>query len=203
MGRDKAWLPFGPETLLQRTLRVVAREAPLARVAVVAAEGQSLPPLPEGVRLIRDRAPHAGPLAAFVRGWEALGDDVDLAYVTGCDAPLLLPGWIAALFAAADDAEAALPIEEGRIHVLSGVYRASARRAAEQLLAAGERSLRELASRLACRRIEAATLRGVDPELRSLLNVNRPADYAAALRLAGAPAPGEAAGERSSAAPGS
>lgn len=44
MGRAKAWLPFGPERMLQRVVRLV-REA-VGPVVVVAAPGQECPPCP-------------------------------------------------------------------------------------------------------------------------------------------------------------
>ncbi|HUR55514.1 MAG TPA: NTP transferase domain-containing protein, partial [Gemmataceae bacterium] len=50
MGRAKAWLPFGGETMLQRVVRVVGEV--VSPVVVVAAAGQDVPPLPVGVRIV-------------------------------------------------------------------------------------------------------------------------------------------------------
>jgi molybdopterin-guanine dinucleotide biosynthesis protein A len=49
--------------------------------------------------------------------------------------------------------------------------------------AAGERRLTKVADRIEVRAIEEAELRVIDPDLRSLLNVNTFEDYARALRL--------------------
>jgi molybdopterin-guanine dinucleotide biosynthesis protein A len=49
--------------------------------------------------------------------------------------------------------------------------------------AAGERRLTLVAERLQVHPIDEATLRTIDPDLRSLLNVNTAEDYAHALRL--------------------
>src|SRR4051794_36659222 len=58
MGRDKATLPFGPERMLQRVVRLLDSEA----IVVVAAPNQSLPELPTGVTVARDIHQFRGPL---------------------------------------------------------------------------------------------------------------------------------------------
>ena len=57
MARDKAWLPFGDEVLLQRVVRIVGLCVPLQNVAIVAGMEQELPALSEKVRIVRDMAP--------------------------------------------------------------------------------------------------------------------------------------------------
>jgi molybdopterin-guanine dinucleotide biosynthesis protein A len=64
---------------------------------------------------------------------------------------------------------------------LAAVYRREVAQAAARLLAAGERSLLALFEALPARRVPAAELLGVDPELASLRNINRPEEYLAAL----------------------
>ena len=41
MGRDKATLPFGPECMLQRVVRLLAEVVELSKIVVVAAAGQN------------------------------------------------------------------------------------------------------------------------------------------------------------------
>ena len=53
MGRPKAWLPFGPELMLQRVVRLVGTVA--RPIVVVAAPGQDLPELPAGVSIVTRR----------------------------------------------------------------------------------------------------------------------------------------------------
>ena len=67
MGRPKAWLPFGPERLLQRVVRLVSTAAD--PVAVVAAPGQDLPELPRSVVVARDPVSGRGPLHHFHAWW--------------------------------------------------------------------------------------------------------------------------------------
>ena len=61
MGHDKASLPFGDETLLDRVLRLVATVAD--DIVLAAAPAQ---PVPAGVRVSRDATTGVGPLPALV-----------------------------------------------------------------------------------------------------------------------------------------
>jgi molybdopterin-guanine dinucleotide biosynthesis protein A len=72
MGRDKATLPFGGETLLVRTVRVVA--ACVDDVVVVARRDQTLPPLPDAVRVVFDDV-------------ERRAVDLELLALTNCNTP--------------------------------------------------------------------------------------------------------------------
>src|SRR5689334_1590078 len=86
MGRPKAWLPFGGETMLQRVVRVL-REV-VDPVAVVAAPGQDIPELPTGVRVIRDEIEGKGPLGGLCAGLSAIAGECDAVYLSSCDVPL-------------------------------------------------------------------------------------------------------------------
>src|SRR6516162_8765549 len=70
MGRPKAWLPFGDELLLPRVVRLL-RQA-VDPVVVVAAPDQDVPPLPDGVAVVRDEAKGRGPLQGLAAGLAAL-----------------------------------------------------------------------------------------------------------------------------------
>ncbi len=54
MGTSKALLPFGPETMLQRVVRIVGDV--VSPIVVVAAVDQILPDLPPAVIVTRDEA---------------------------------------------------------------------------------------------------------------------------------------------------
>src|SRR3712207_5253303 len=60
MGQAKAWLPFGPELMLQRVVRLLGQA--VQPIVVVAAEGQDLPPLPPKTEVVRDAVSDRGPL---------------------------------------------------------------------------------------------------------------------------------------------
>src|ERR1044072_4971818 len=107
MGTSKALLPFGPETMLQRVVRVLG--GVVSPIVVVAAAAHALPALPS---------------------------DVDAASVTCCDVPLLVPGFVGEMFRLADGHDIAVMEIEGFPHPLSAVYRRAVLPYVEALLAA-------------------------------------------------------------------
>ena len=68
MGRDKATLPFGPELMLQRVVRLIGQAVDLERRVIVAAPNQSLPALPTGATVAHDAAEYRGPLQGLATG---------------------------------------------------------------------------------------------------------------------------------------
>jgi molybdopterin-guanine dinucleotide biosynthesis protein A len=187
MGREKATLDWHGSTLLRRAVGIVGRcvDGP---VVVVCAAGQSLPPLPPGVELATDEREARGPLQGIAAGLHALADRAEVVFVTGVDAPLLHPALVAHVIAslhAVDDV--ALPHAHGFPHPLAAAYRAAtiAPLVAEQL-AHDRLGTRPLFARCRVRRLDEAALLADaavakhDPHLRSLHNLNAPAEYAAA-----------------------
>jgi molybdopterin-guanine dinucleotide biosynthesis protein A len=182
IGSSKALLPFGPETMLQRIVRI-ARET-IATVVVVAADGQTLPDLPPDVIVARDERPERGPLEGLRAGLKALPVTIEAAYVTGCDVPLLEPGFIRQLLAFADGHDAALVEIDGLPHPLPAVYRRRVLPHVEELLAANRLRVAFLFDRVDTYRAGPRQITA-DPELRTLRNVNTREDYERALADAG------------------
>jgi molybdopterin-guanine dinucleotide biosynthesis protein A len=185
MGRAKALLPFGPELLLQRVVRLVATVA--QPVVVVAAPGQDLPELPREVTVKRDPVAGRGPLQGLATGLSALPDAMPgpLVYATATDVPFLEPRWITRLVELIEDNDMVIPFVGGYYHPLAALYRKST------VLPAIEALLREdrlrpvfLVDAVATRVVEEAELRSIDPELGTLRNLNYPQDYEHALRQA-------------------
>lgn len=183
MGQPKLTLPFGGEPMLARVVRILRKT--VTPVVVVAAPDQDVPPLPSDVRILRDEHEHLGPLAGMTVGLQALADEVEAAFVTSCDVPLLMPEFIAEMICRLSSHELAVPKEGDFHHPLAAVYRTSLAERASQLVAA--QRLRPLFLIQASDSVEVSVdeLRAVDPQLQSLRNLNRPEDYEAALRLAG------------------
>lgn len=188
MGRPKLSLPFGDELLLPRVVRIL--NAVTTPVVVVAAPGQSLPPLPSEVQVVRDEQEHLGPLAGLSLGLTVLQDRVEAVYASACDVPLLRPEFVRAVVTASDGYEAALPNSGGQLHPLAAVYRTALAARAREFLAAGHRRLLDFVAGCDAVLLQEAELRAVDPDLDSLHNINTPADYASALRRAGLGAAG-------------
>ncbi len=183
MGRSKLLLPFGPETMLQRVVRLLSRAVDVT--VVVAAPGQQLPDLPRAVILAHDRHADRGPLEGLAAGLRALGDRAEFAFVSACDVPLLSPALVRRMIELSAGHDIAVPHVDGFDQTLAAVYRSSILPEVETLLAAGRRRLAELFERVRTRRVTADELSDVDPELQSLTNVNSPEDYQAILARAG------------------
>jgi len=178
MGTPKAWLPFGGELMLPRIVRVL-REA-VDPVVVVAARGQDVPPLPEEVRVVRDREDGRGPLAGLAAGLEALQGAAGAAYLSSCDAPFLSSAFVKRVIDSLDDASIAIPRIDGIPQPLAASYSLDLLPAVERLLTAGRSRLIDLLESERVRYLAAAELDGVE----SLRNVNTQDEYEAALREA-------------------
>jgi molybdopterin-guanine dinucleotide biosynthesis protein A len=189
MGRPKWSLPIGEETCLQRTIRIV-REV-VSPIVVVAAEDQPVTGLPDDVILTRDRIPEKGPLAGISAGLECLQnqDSIGSAYVTSCDAPLLKPGFIAAVIERLGNHELAVVKEDRFHHPLAAVYRLSLLDRVNELLAADRLRPLFLIEESDSREIDVEELRDIDPHLGSLHNMNTPEEYAKVLETLGWPVP--------------
>lgn len=183
MGRPKHLLPFGPETLLERVVRRM--QDVVSPIVVVAAQDQELPPLPGGVLIGRDEVEGMGPLAGLAVGLSMMSSLREAAFVSSCDAPFLEPAFIRRMIEELKDHDLAIPRESTYYHPLAAVYRTSLEATVRKLLS--ENRLRPffLIERCRANIVEADDLRGVDPDLRSLRNMNHPPDYEQALKDAG------------------
>lgn len=179
MGRPKAWLPVGDEVLLQRVVRVVAEV--VSPIVVVAAPGQQLPALPAGVEVVRDAAEGNGPLEGLAAGLAALHTPADAAFAVGCDSPFLSAAFVARLVELRGAKDVCVPVVGGFPRPLPGVYAVGVLGVVRELLVARSYRLGRLLEVVPTRLVPPADLSDADPGLRSLVNVNTPADYARAL----------------------
>ena len=180
MGTSKAWLPFGPETMLQRVVRLLSTV--VAPIVAVAAMDQALPDLPANVIITRDEQQGRGPLEGLRAGLKALPMDVDAAYATSCDVPLLEPGFVRQMLDLAAGYDVAVIEIDGFAHPLSAVYRRTTLAAVDALLAQDRLRPAFLFEMVRTRRVSPLEITA-DPELRTLQNLNRPEDYEQALAL--------------------
>lgn len=183
MGRPKLSLPFGPEVMLQRVVRILSTV--VSPIVVVAAAGQELPAIPADVLIVRDEHESLGPLAGLAGGLGALRPHVEAAFVSAVDAPLLSPEFVRRMISLLEDAELVVPRDDRFHHPLAAVYRTSLEDRARALVAAGRLRLLFLIEESRSREVPVDDLRAVDPALRSLWNINTPDEYTAALREAG------------------
>ena len=202
MGRPKAWLRLGTETLLERIVRLLSQV--VGPIVVVAAPGQEVPNLPGDVLLVRDSQPGRGPLQGLADGlatlqqpdcWKQPGSS-SAAFVCSCDAPFLQPAFVARLIGLLDDHDICVPSVGGFLHPLTAIYRLRVLDTARLLLAQNRLAPRFLVDEVSARIVTEAELAEVDPGLLSLRNLNRVEDYEAALKAdAGAGSVGRVFGE--------
>ena len=182
MGSAKALLPFGPETMLQRVVRLLG--GVVSPIVVVAAADQELPALPREVIVTRDEREARGPLEGLRAGLKALPPDIDAAYVTSCDVPLLVPGFVTQMLDLARGYDVAVMEIDGFTHPLSAVYRRATLPFVDDLLAHDRLRPVFLFDAVRTRRVLPEEMTA-DPELRTLRNLNTREDYERALLEAG------------------
>lgn len=179
MGTDKALLEVGGAVILRRTADLLR---PLVGdLFVVADNAEAYAPL--GLPVVPDRVPDRGSLGGILTAVARAAQPRVLC--VACDMPLLQPGVLALLLAAAGpEADAVIPRPAGRPEPLCAVYGRALLPALEQAVAAGRLRIMDALAGAQLRFVEAAELAPVDPNLRSFLNVNTPDELAAARALA-------------------
>jgi molybdenum cofactor guanylyltransferase len=188
MGAPKAALEWYGSTLLGRTVGIVAR-ATSGPVVVVRAAGQDLPELPEGTLVADDPREGKGPVQGIAGGLAALAGRADAAFVSSTDMPFLHPAFVRRVLRVLEESEGtdvALPVARGYKQPLAAAYRVSLAGTAERLVKEDRLRPAFLFDECQVETLDEAALKrdpvlaALDPDLDSVLNVNTPADYAAA-----------------------
>jgi len=180
----KAALDVGGESMLGRICRILADQ--VARVIVVAAPGQPLPPLGGRVEVIRDRESFPGPVAAIHAGLAHAAGAAAVAVVAACDLIGLEPGVVELLVAAArrPGVRWAVPLVGGHPQVLISALATDMQDAFAAARAAGWASPRAVLAELARAEpravcwIREAELAAIDPTLASFADIDTRDDLA-------------------------
>lgn len=173
-GRDKLVEPFAGRTLLEAA---IAGVGPLATETIVVVAPDESRTVPGGVIVAADPTSFEGPLVGLLTGLRRATGSVVL--VGGGDMPTMVPSVLALLLDRLDDprVEAAVLEQDGRARPLPGALRtAQALAAAERLVERGERRLQAIYDEVATAVIDEATWRALDPQARTLRDVDTPAD---------------------------
>lgn len=190
MGRDKALIDVGGESLLERTVRIAQSQAD--DCLLVGDLPFVLPPTLQGMRRIPD-APHgAGPMAGLAGLMELFAESSVL--LLACDMPQLSVELIACLKdeaaaiddesggASSPDVDAIVPEtlerELPQLHPCCAIYRPSTRRHVESAIGAGRFGMIRLIERMHARR-----LRVTGEMTKALLNWNTPLDLLGGKRM--------------------
>jgi molybdopterin-guanine dinucleotide biosynthesis protein A len=180
MGKPKAWLPFGDEVMLHRVARILGTV--VQPLVVAAAPDQDLPPLPADISLARDAERGRGPLAGLATGLAALSGKCDAAFLSGCDVPFLQGAFVQRMVELLGHYAVCVLREGDLYHPLAAVYRLDVYDAAQRLIAANRLRPVFLFEEVPTRIVSPHEVADVDPELRSLRNLNTWKDYEAAIK---------------------
>lgn len=172
-GSDKASAPLAGRPMLQWVVDALATVC--ARLVIVRAAGQQLPPLELSLPLdiADDRWEARGPLAGLASGFPLV--ESEYCFAASCDAPLLQPRLVEHLAARARSHDVTCVDVDGYRNPLVAVYRPPAclgpfARAVE----ANNLKITAAFDDLDVLVISEAEARTVDPELLSFRNANRP-----------------------------
>lgn len=174
MGRDKALIVIGEQSLLEHTLGILGE---VCESVVIVGDRPAYHRL--GVPVVADDHPHAGPLGGIATALRVAGGAHVLC--VACDMPELSAPLLRAMAAEPRDYDALVPVtgtspERRRLHPLHAVYSPSVRDAFEQSLASGRLAVVEALQAVTTRYLDEAWLRRFDPHLYSLVNLNTPAE---------------------------
>lgn len=174
MGRDKALLELGGQTLLARAVATLRRITPDVLVVGPPARQHHA----AGARVVPDAYPESGPLGGIATA--LLAAATARVAVVACDMPFLNAELLAYLASLDPDADAVVPRMEGQPEPLHAVYARASLPVMQEQLAAGDLRVANFLARVRVRYVEEPELRAVDPDLRSFFNINTPADLEAA-----------------------
>ena len=173
MGRPKALLPFGAETLIERAVRRMA--AVSLEVVVVSGPHLKLPALPATARVVEDENPLQGPLAGLLYGLRAAR--TDLCFACGCDLPFLRPEIARFLAGRSAGADGAMPEWDGFPQPLLAAYHKRLSGLLADLITAGERRAVSILEHAKITLVPSAELRSIDPDGVSFIDVDTPEAY--------------------------
>jgi len=122
-----------------------------------------------------------GPLAAMLAGMKHLaGAGLNgPVLLVACDLPFVTADLLTLIAGQLGDAEAAVPVSEGRLQPLAACYAPAVTATADDLVGGGELSMRALLERIDVKRVEAEVWRRVAGP-RALADVDTPAELRAA-----------------------
>lgn len=171
-GRDKLAEPIDGTPLLDRAIDAVR---PMATEIIVVAAPDGMPAVPEDVRLVHDPVAFEGPLAGTRAGLLAASESMVL--LVGGDMPDLVDAVLRLMVGRLADEDVVVLEHDGRPRPLPMALRRDAGLiAAHRLLDHGERRLRALADALAAHVVPEPDWRRLDPDARTLHDIDTPAD---------------------------
>ena len=188
MGRPKAGLVLGSETMLERQVRLLGW---VSRTVVVigpaagygTSEGLIRSLAPHGVPVIPDELPGLGPLGGIYTGLRSTRTEFNL--FVGCDLPFMQAHFLRALCdrALGSGADVTVPESPGRgLEPLVAVYRRRALPNVRASLRRGQNKVTSFYPQVRCQVLRWPEIVGSGFSARIFDNINTPEDYQRARR---------------------
>ncbi len=179
MGQDKRFLELGQQTLFARSLAVL-RTVFQAVLIVIAQDSE---PIESDVPVLRDLVPNCGSLGGLYTGLHA--STTPFVFAVACDMPFLSAQAVEFMVAMKEQADVVMVRRDTGLQPLHALYGKRCLPSMEEMIRNGELKIQRIVERstLATRIVTEAELSRVDPDGRSFLNVNTPADLEAAKKL--------------------
>lgn len=175
MGRDKAALPFGEETMLSHLVRIYRPYFDITAVSVNTAGRFDT----AGALEIVDRHPGDGPMAGLEAAFLDTGADV--IFLTGTDLPLGDPALAKHLLDARGDHDVCLIRSPKGPEPLFAVYSSTCLSVVQKALEEGRRSMFNILKQMNTLELPAESLTDFNVQ-QILTNVNDPEEYARVLK---------------------
>jgi molybdopterin-guanine dinucleotide biosynthesis protein A len=177
MGRDKANILLGEQTLLQRV--IVTMQLIFPRVILSVRQPRPEIILPQICDVNSDGGMGTGPLAGLAASLVQI--TTPWVFAVACDMPFVSTTTIEYLSQQRAGNQAVVPVVHGHPQPLAAFYASSCLETIRGHLAGGgKNSLRAILERLQVRYVDEAELLKVDPALRSFLDLDTPQDVALA-----------------------
>jgi molybdopterin-guanine dinucleotide biosynthesis protein A len=174
MGRDKAELLLGGQTLLQRAIVTMQQMFPEVIVSVRQPRpGLNLPQVCDAQS--GEGLQGGGPLAGLAAGLDRI--TTPWAFLVACDMPFIEPVMISILAGYRSGFQAVVPVVQGHQQTLAAFYSADCKVVLRAHLAGGgKNSLRALLANLRVRYVDESELLPADSALRSFRDLDTPED---------------------------
>jgi molybdopterin-guanine dinucleotide biosynthesis protein A len=173
LGKPKATLSFGGETLLERQVRQLS--SLFRRTVYVTSSREKDLSVPSQVLRLVDKLPDKGPLGGI---WTALSsDEVGDIFVVACDMPFVEKQLVEKVLEQKEGYQAVVPVSPRGLEPLLAFYSKDCAALAGKLVKSGKRRVISLLEQIKVRYITEEEVKEVDPEFKSFFNINTEEDY--------------------------
>ena len=169
MGRDKALLPLGGQTLIERVLTAAH---PLGYPRLVVGDPAAYAHLK--LPILPDHRPKLGPLGGL---YTALSTTAAPVLLLACDLPFLTPDFLRHLVGRRGPHQAVVPHTATGLQPLCALYEPSCLAAIEAAIQADQLGMRDLLSNLSLDLVREKDWRPYDERGLLFANLNAPAEY--------------------------